>query len=365
MSSGDKSSAWRSGPVSAVVCNFNGEDYLPDCLDALLALEPNLDEILVVDDGSSDGSVELLRTRYEAVRVLELGNNRGPCAARNAGLAAAEHRAVLCVDNDVVLRKDVLAKLQAAFEENPEAAAIQTRSVVYSEPETVHYDSANLHFAGLLTLRNFYSPLEEAEGEGVVEVDGLIALTMLLDREAVGEVGGFDETLFYLMEDYDLALRLRLRGHRLFVVEDAIALHKGGTPGLSFREGVHYPERRAYFHSRNRLMILIKCYHWRTLLFCSPALLVYEMVWFCFSILKGNLVPNLRGKLGVVARLLPLLEQRRSIQGARKLRDREVFVGGPLTLTPQLVASPMARRAASLLDVFLRSWWALVRPLCG
>ncbi len=365
MQTEDRNAEWRSGPVSAVVCNFNGERYLPECLDALLALEPGPAEILVVDDGSTDGSVELLRSKFESVRVLELGANRGPCAARNAGLAAAEHRAVLCVDNDVVLRPDVLAKLSEAFASEPESAAIQVRSVVYDEPEIVHYDGANLHFAGLLALRNFYKPLESAEGSGVVEVNGLIALTMLLDREAVGEVGGFDETLFYLMEDYDLALRLRLYGYRLFVHEEAIVLHKGGTPGLSFREGVHYPGRRAYFHSRNRLMILLKSYHWRTLLFCSPALLLYEFVWLGFSLLKGNFMPTARGKLAVLVRLLPLMEMRRRVQDERRVHDRDIFVGGPLTLTPQLLGKPAARAAAKLLDRFLRGWWVLVRPFCG
>jgi hypothetical protein len=232
----------------------------------------------------------------------------------------------------------------------------------------VHYDGAMLHFVGLLALRNFYVPLERAEGEGVVEVDGLIALTALLDREAVGEVGGFDEALFYLMEDYDLALRLRLRGYRLLAAEEAIVLHKGGTPGLSMRaerEGELYPERRAYFHSRNRLMILTKCYHWRTLLLCTPAIALYESVWLLFSALKGNLATNLRGKLGFLVRLLPVLASRREIQRTRRMRDRDLFVGGPLTLTPQLVAKPVARRMARALDRCLRAWWGAVRPFCG
>jgi hypothetical protein len=359
---------WRSGPVSAVVCNFNGADYLPDCLNALLELEPPLDELIVVDDGSTDASVALVTERFPAVRVLALGTNRGPCAARNAGLAAARNRAVLLVDNDVVVEPDVVTKLGAALAARPDAVAAQPRSVVFEEPDRVHYDSAWFHYIGVMSLRNFFVPLAEAEGEGVVDVDGLVALTALVDREALGQVGGFDESLFYLMEDYELALRLRLRGHALLSVEDALVRHKGGTAGLSFREereGVHYPERRAYFHSRNRLMILAKNYHWRTLLLCAPALAVYELVWLAFSALKGNFLATLSGKLGFLAQLPGVLVLRRDVQRTRARNDRDLFVGGPLTLTPQLVAKPVARSLARALDLFLRAWWAIVRPLCG
>ncbi len=363
----DEPGEWRRGPVSAVVCNYQGEGYLADCLGALRGLAQAPDEVIVVDDGSTDGSVALVRESFPDVRVLELGHNRGPCAARNAGLAAARNRAVLLVDNDVVVRPDVLAKLVSAWVGRP-AAAVLPRSVVFGEPDRVHYDSARLHYAGVMSLRNFYVPIAEAEGEGVVEVDGLVALTALVDREALGEAGGFDEDLFYLMEDYDLGLRLRLAGRVLLSVEDAIVLHKGGTPGLSFREdreGAVYPSRRAYYHSRNRLMILAKCHGLRTLFFTAPALLVYEVVWLCFSAAKGNLGPTLRGKLDFLLELPILAAKRRAVQRARVLRDRDLLVGGPLTLTPQLLAKPAARCMAGFLDRFLRAWWMLVRPLCN
>lgn len=361
-------SDWRRGPVSAVVINYQGADYLPDCLEALAALDPGPDEVIVVDDGSTDGSLALLAARFPGVRALPLGTNRGPCAARNAGLAAARHRAVLLVDNDAVPRPDVLGKLRAALAARPDACAAQPRSVVFDEPSTVHYDGARLHYAGLLALRNFYRPLAEAEGTGVVDVDGLVALTALVDRDVVLAAGGFDEELFYLMEDYDLALRLRIAGHALLSVEDALVLHRGGTPGLSLRaarEGPRYPVRRAYYHARNRWLILAKCHALRTLVLTAPALALYELVWLAFAAAKGNLGPTLRGKLDALRRLPGLRARRRAVQAARRTRDRDLLVGGPLTLTPHLVAKPAARALAGALDLALRAWWGLVRPLCG
>ena len=76
----------RVGSVSAVVCNYNGEAYLPACLDALRALSKRVDEILLVDNASTDGSLALVAEHYPEVRVLSMEGNLGPAAARNAGI---------------------------------------------------------------------------------------------------------------------------------------------------------------------------------------------------------------------------------------------------------------------------------------
>ena len=155
----------RISAVSAVICNYNGERYLEACLRAVLAERP--DEVLVVDDASTDASVALVRERFPEVTVLALRQNRGPCAARNAGMRAARHPFVLAVDNDAVLEPGVLAKLRAALEAEPRACLAQARSVHHDDPTRVHYDGGGFHYLGLIALRNFHRPLSEAEGHGV------------------------------------------------------------------------------------------------------------------------------------------------------------------------------------------------------
>lgn len=349
--------------VSAVVCNFNGEAYLEECLESVLA-QPELDEVLVIDDASTDGSVALVRARFPEVTVIELAENGGPCVARNAGMRAARHRWVLAVDNDAVLAGDVLPKLRAALEARPDVCVAQVRSVVAAEPDRVHYDGGAFHYVGLLALRNFYRPLAEAEGEGVIDADALIGICALMDRDLVLSHGGYDEGFFYLAEDYELAYRLRVQGERLVSVEDALVRHRGGTAGLSFRGG-GYPERRAYLHARNRWWILAKGYALRTLLVALPGLLLYELVWLAFATLQGHLGAHLRGKRDFLRGLGPVLRSRRAVQKGRRVRDRDLLVGGPLTLSPSLVEKPLARFAARLLDGLLRAWWWVARPLAG
>jgi GT2 family glycosyltransferase len=354
----------RVGPISAVVCNYQGEQYLGACLDALRAVGDALDEIVVVDNGSTDGGPALVESRYPDVRLLRLGANRGPAAARNAGMRAARNRWVLAVDNDAEVAPGCVERLVAALEARPDAVAAQPRSLIAEDPTVVHYDGGSFHYAGLLSLRNFYRPVAEAEGAGIVDVDGFVSVCVLLDRDVVLGVGGYDEEFFILFEDYDLSLRLRLAGHTIVSVEDAVVLHRGGTAGISFRADA-YPKRRAFFHSRNRWLVLVKNHRWRTLLVSAPGLLAYEIVWLAFATARGHLPAHLLGKAAFIRRLPSALARRREIQSRRRVRDRDLLVGGPLTFSPLLLVRPGARAVANALSRTLALWWRAVRPLAG
>jgi len=347
--------------VTVAVCNYNGAEHLPPCLEALLAQTYAIDELLVVDNASTDASEAVVRERAPNATWVPLGVNEGPCPARNAGLERARNEWVLLVDNDAVLEPDVLAKLVAAARARPDAVLLQPRSVFADDPDVVHYDGGRFHYAGLFSLRNFSVPIAEAEGRGTVDVDGAVSVVLLARRSVLLELGAFDGDYFILFEDLDLSYRLRLAGHAILSVEDALVLHRGGTGGISFRGAILYPRRRAFFHSRNRWIYLTKCYAWRTLLVAAPGLLVYELVWLAFTLRSGTFGGWWEGKRDFFAKLPGVRARRRAIQGSRRRRDRELLVGGPLTLSAQLRGG-LAERT---LNGLLRAWWTLVRPLAG
>jgi GT2 family glycosyltransferase len=258
----------------------------------------------------------------------------------------------------------VLERLALALEAAPGAVAAQTRNVFATEPERVHYDGAYFHYLGLLSLRNFYVPLAAAEGAGVVPAHGLIAIAILLDRDVVLSAGGYDEDFFILFEDFDLALRLAIAGYALLSVEEAICLHQGGTPGISFRGG-SYPKIRAFYHSRNRWLLIAKNYRWRTVLVALPGILVYEAAWCAFTLGKGHFKAHVAGKTSFLRSLPTVLAKRRGIQRQRRVPDRELLVAGPLTFSPELCSTPARRALARGLDVVLSLWWRLARGLAA
>lgn len=347
--------------ITVAVCNYNGAEHLPPCLEALAAQTHAVDELLIVDNASTDGSEALVRERWPAARWIPMGHNDGPCPARNMGLERARNEWVLLVDNDAVLAPDALAKLAAAARARPDAALLQPRSVFAGDPDVVHYDGGRFHYAGLFSLRNFSVPIARAEGRGVVDVDGAVSVVLLARRSLVLELGGFDPDYFILFEDLDLSYRLRLAGHAILSVEDALVLHRGGTGGISFRGAIEYPRRRAFFHSRNRWIYLYKCYSARTLFVAAPGLLLYELVWLVFTLRSGTFGGWLEGKRDFFAKLPGVRRRRRAIQAGRRRSDRELLVGGPLTLSAQLRGGAAER----MLDGCLRAYWTLARGLAG
>jgi GT2 family glycosyltransferase len=347
--------------VSVVVVNYNGEQHLGPCLEAVGRLTGPVDEILVVDNASTDASRALVARLCPAARLISLERNEGPGPARNAGMRAARNRWVLALDNDAVVSEPLLEQLLAARAAG--VAIVQPRSVLDDEPERVHYDGGGFHYAGLIALRNFHAPRARAQGLGTVEVDCAVAVALLVDRETLLAVGGYDARYFILFEDLDLSYRLRARGLRILSVADAIVRHRGGTAGLSFRGGPSYPRARVFLHARNRWMFLARNYAARTLLVAAPGLVLYELASFVFACAAGAPGEWWRGKREACGRWRELRRERREDARARTVGDGALLVGGPLALTPALAASGPRRVLAGVLDALLRAWWALARPL--
>lgn len=349
------------GMISAVVVNYQGEAYLEACIRSIQAQEIAVGEIIVVENASTDGSLNLLNTIFRGVTVVRMKTNGGACVARNVGMRAAKHRWVLLVDNDVVMEPGVLGRLSEAICANEGAVMAQPRSVFKDDPTRIHYDGGNFHYAGLISLHNFGEPRASAPSQPTEEIDVAISLCLLLDKKEIIEAGAFDESFFILFEDLDLSHRLRLAGKKILKVNDAVVLHDAGTAGISFREDSSYPGRRVFYHSRNRWLYMTKCFRLWTLIVASPGILVYEAAWVLFAIKGGHLGSWWRGKVAFFKLFREALRKRRSVQKRRVVGDRDLLVGGPLTLSPNLASGGGV--AARALDGVLRGWWFVCRWL--
>jgi|SoiMethySBSTD1v2_1073268.scaffolds.fasta_scaffold14015_6 GT2 family glycosyltransferase len=356
------------GPVTVAVTNWNGAAFVEACLDALASLRGAIAEVLVVDNASTDDSVARIEGHRLArgggappLRLLRMERNDGPCPARNRALAEARTRWVLQLDSDVLVRPDTLERLVEQAGEG--VAAVQPRAVLAADPQTIHYDGGRMHYVGMLCLDHFMARAPAAP-EPPADVDAVISMALLLDRQAVLEAGGYDEAFFILFEDHDLSYRLRARGLRLRRVPQAVVLHREGTAGLSFRPGAPaYPARRAFLHGRNRPYLVLKNYSWPALLLTFPGRCLYALLYLAFTVRRGVLGPYLRGRLDFL-RLAPrALRLRRGLAGQRVNGDGTLLVGDDLTISTVIVRSRLEARVEKTFNAALRGWWRLARRL--
>ena len=350
--------------VSAVVINWNGQDYLSECLDALLAQDPPPQEIIVVDNHSDDASRSVVGEQYPQLKLIDTGFNGGPCHARNVGASAAKCERILFIDNDVVLQPGGLAALEASMDGDDAVAMVQARSVCGDDPNIVHYDGGELHFLGTLVLRNWYQKREEAT-EAPGPIGAGIALCFLARKSVYQEVGGFDENLFILYEDNEFSYKLRMRGHTIRLCAEALCVHKAGTVGLSVRGEARYPGKRTYLHSKNRWYVLFTCMRWRTLILTVPAQLAYGIVYAAFGIGRGHLGSWLSGKWELLCLLPKAIRARGPAQRGRTVPDRDLLVALPMTLNPGLADKGAGAALRRIMDRFFAIYWRLVRGLCG
>ena len=203
----------KSMLVSVIVPVYNGGVFLDNCLDALLTSNYPSFEMIVVDDGSTDDSVEI--SRRKRVSVLSTQQTRsGPANARNVAAAGAQGEILLFVDADVVVKRDTLSKIVSVFEQNPNIAALF--GSYDDEPAATNFLSQYKN------LQHHYVH-QNSNSDASTFWAGLGAIR----REVFNSVGGFDCKQFPVpsIEDIELGVRLRKAGHRILLAKDIQAKH--------------------------------------------------------------------------------------------------------------------------------------------
>jgi GT2 family glycosyltransferase len=352
--------AAASATATAVVVNYNGGEKVVRVIAALTAHAPEIDHIVIADNGSTDASLPTIRERFPAVEILELGANLGLPNARNAGLRLATGRYVLLLDADIYVTQGCVRNLMDAALRY-RAAVVCPRIVLVPDGSIVQCDGAEPHFVGTLALLNPDVPRDRPPVPAG-PVGGLIGAAMLVDRQKVLDAGGFNELYFFYFEDLEFSLRMRLLGHEVVRAPAAIVEHDRGAghAGLSFRGKGSYPPKRAYLGMRNRLLTMALCYRGRTIALLLPVLLAYEVATVAFAASRGFLREWWAGWRWIVANRAAIGRERRALQSRRARSDRELLGAEPLPLAAGLVEGRALERAIGLFDRSLAAYWRVV-----
>jgi GT2 family glycosyltransferase len=320
--------------VAAVVVNWNGRRYLPRCLAALRA-QTHPASVIVVDNASSDGSVEYLRAEHPKVTVLTLPENLGYAGGANAGIRAASAEYVVVMNPDAVLAPDHLAVLTARLDAEPRIGAAQGKLFQVAPANYLAgefrtdgpLDSAG-HRAGRTRMVYDRGQGECDAGPYAQEASVFSACgaalflrgSMLDDIAPDGEC--FDESFFAYKEDIDLCWRARLRGWDVRYVPDAVGWHVRGWAG-SRPPPPHNLPLEARLHSfKNHYLLLLKNDRLPDLLRSLPWVVGWEMLRQGHALLRDRALYRVYGEL---LRMLPeVLRKRRAIQERRLAAPAEI-----------------------------------------
>lgn len=309
--------------VSIVVVNHNGRKWLEGCFESIRAQEYRNLEVILVDNGSSDGSAEMIRSSYPEVKIIESPENLGFAGGCNAGMHSSSGDFLLLLNNDARLEADFLDPLLGAFDEIERLGVVQPRIVLLDDPARLHQcghfwtDSACLYYYGFgksAGLPAYNSPFP---------VFACTGAAMLIKREVLEEVGLFDEDFWCYYEDIDFCHRAWLAGYECWYYPLATARHSIGATATRFDEGTV-----RYHFIKNWLASMLKNFEGRTLATSLPMFLLSNFLSLAFRFLQGDVslvLPFLRALRYDFARRRTIIDERKAVQSIRKVSDIEVF----------------------------------------
>ena len=348
--------------VSVGIVNHNGASYLKRTLRAVERLGSAVDDVLLIDSGSTDGGLELVREHFPDVQIISLGSNLGPGAARNRAITEAEHNRVLLIDNDVEPLPGCIEALSDAL--NAHSSAILAVAAVLDEraPDTVQHVSAYPHFLGAPALLGPHAPLTRLD-DAVRVVGSAITSCLLVDRARFENRRWFDERLFMYFEDHELGLRASIQGFDCLSVPRAQCLHRAGTIGVSIRETGRFTPIRVRYTIRNRWLTILMLYQVRTMLRFAPALALFELLQLLGGVKKGWLGHWLWAAGSTVHTLPHVLRVRAAMRKSRRRADLDILKDGPFPFNRAMHRSALDRAAQQVLDVIADLNWRITgRP---
>ncbi len=304
--------------VSIILVTWNSAAHLPHCLESLGRQTFKNFEVIVVDNGSTDGALDGLESHWPglAIQVLRLDENMGFAAANNLGARLARGRWLALLNPDAFPEPTWLEELLHAVESHPQAC-FASRQVQAGAPHLLDGEGDAYHVSGLAWRRGYglpVSPVNEIE-----EVFSPCAAAALYPRQAFLEAGGFDEAYFAYHEDVDLGFRLRLQGVPCYCVPRAVVQHIGSASTGKMSAFV------IYHGHRNLVWTFFKDMPAGLFWLYLPLHLAMNLFYLVSFTLKGQGRAIWCAKRDALLGLGPVLRKRKEIQGQRRVSAKEIY----------------------------------------
>lgn len=301
--------------VSVVIPNFNGKPLLAICLGAMQrqTYPPDRFEVIVVDDASSDGSVEYLANQYPEVRVVALARNSGFVAACNRGVAMARGDILVLLNNDTEAEPGWMEALILGFMAQPEAGSAASKMLLFDRRDVLHTAGDLMGADGVPRNRGVWQR-DQGQYDHDSWVFGACGGAAAYRREAWEQARGFDEQLFMYLEDVDLSWRLQLLGWKAIYVPEARVYHRLSATGGG--------RLASYYTGRNMIWVIVRNWPSELLRLHWPQIVAAQLriAWDALQAWRGEAArARLRGQLAALFSLPRVLRQRQTIQRSRRV----------------------------------------------
>lgn len=303
--------------TSVIVVNYNGSEYISACLTSLINQDYANFEILLVDNGSTDNSLELVRQNFPSVRIVQNTENLGYSGAVNLAASKSSAKYISVLNMDVVVEPDWLHHLVSFLENNPNAGAVNPLILLADRPDTINALGQNVHVTGLGFNRMLNYPRSAAD-VNPRRVSGLQGAALVMPRELFAAIGGMNQANFMYHEDVDVSWLINMVGYDIYCVPESVVYHDYSLGMKAWKY---------YYLERNRWALMLCVYDWVTLAFLVPFFLLTEamMIAYCLRSGKSFLMAKRDAIVWNWQNRERILSRRERIQAMRQCSDRHML----------------------------------------
>ncbi|NLJ07819.1 MAG: glycosyltransferase family 2 protein [Sphingobacteriales bacterium] len=314
--------------VSILILNYNGKKFLDDCFRSVLETDYPHFEVIMIDNLSTDDSVEYTQAHYPKVQVYQNGVNGGFSLAYNNAFKIAKGKYFVVLNNDVRVDKNWLKPLVEFCENHPEAGSVQPKLLSMLEPDKFEYAGASGGFLDRFgypfTRGRVFEYIEKDEGQydDIIRVFWTTGAAMMVRADALQYSDDFDVDFVHHMEEIDLCYRINLAGYQLFAIPQSLVYHYGG--GI-----IQYDSyKKIYWNHRNSVFMMLKCLEGKNLPRFIFSRLLLDAMTFGWAFVKlewKRVFALIHAYWWLLTHPAMIIRKRKKVQKNRKVSDKEIF----------------------------------------
>lgn len=335
-------------PISIFVINYNGENILLETIQSLKDQDYPVKSITLIDDGSTDNSIRLVKEKFPQIKIIDMGyNTKSLNKLRRLAVDTAQSKYVFITDNDIILEKNCLSALADIMEGDPKIGICTPRLMYYSDKEKINISWTKLHY-----LCNSISPKRDTYSHpGIIPEETVGGGVMLIDKEKIKKIGSIDDSLpMGWGDDAEIYIRMKIAGFKTLHIPSAAGYHYA-------KEWTKKRTYRAFGQVYNRWFIILSMYQIKTIILLLPAFIVYELFLFFMLILKGLAWIYITATVNLIKNINFVLKRRKFIQSTRSVKDKAFLTAGQLYVPPAHLSNPVYKIGISFLNKAFNLYW--------